>query len=62
MAPNPQLEPRPKHVSRNRDLAYRSSQDVSGPADCHPGLSLRSRSSFPSSSLWIGVRQRDFPT
>ena len=31
MAPNPQLEPRPKAVSRNRDLANRSSQDVSGP-------------------------------
>lgn len=31
MAPNPQLEPRPKTASRNRDLAYRSSQDVSGP-------------------------------
>jgi hypothetical protein len=31
MAPNPQLEPRPEAVSPNRDLAYRSSQDVSGP-------------------------------
>jgi hypothetical protein len=31
MAPNPQLEPRPKHISRNRDLAYRSRQEVSGP-------------------------------
>ena len=31
MAPNPQLEPRPKEVPRNRDLAYRSSQDVNGP-------------------------------
>jgi hypothetical protein len=31
MAPNPQLEPRPKPPTRNRDLAYRSSQDVSGP-------------------------------
>ena len=48
MAPNPQLEPRPKQVSRNRDLAYRSSQDVSGPPHCHLGPSLRSRSSFPS--------------
>jgi len=31
MAPNPQLEPRPKPTTRDRDLAYRSSQDVSGP-------------------------------
>ncbi len=31
MAPNPQLEPRPKATTRNRDLAYRPSQDVSGP-------------------------------
>ena len=31
MAPNPQLEPRPKEVTLNRDLAYRSSQDVNGP-------------------------------
>ena len=31
MAPNPQLEPRPKQVPSNRDLAYRSSQDVTGP-------------------------------
>ena len=31
MAPNPQLEPRPKAIKRNSDLAYRSSQDVSGP-------------------------------
>jgi hypothetical protein len=29
--PNPQLEPRPKATARNRDLTYRSSQDVSGP-------------------------------
>ena len=29
--PNPQLEPRPKATTRNHDLAYRSSQDVSGP-------------------------------
>ncbi len=31
MAPNPQLEPRPKSVSSNHDLAYRPSQDVTGP-------------------------------
>ena len=31
MAPNPQLEPRPKAESSNRDLPYRSSQDVTGP-------------------------------
>jgi hypothetical protein len=31
MAPNPQLEPRPKAAPRNRDLAHRSSQDVNGP-------------------------------
>ena len=31
MAPNPQLEPRPKQESNNRDLTYRSSQDVTGP-------------------------------
>lgn len=31
MAPNPQMESRPKAVSHNRDLAYRSSWDVSGP-------------------------------
>jgi hypothetical protein len=31
MAPNPQLEPRPKEISRNRDLAYRSSLDVTTP-------------------------------
>ena len=31
MAPNPQLEPRPKKVTNNRDMAYRSSEDVSGP-------------------------------
>jgi hypothetical protein len=31
MAPNPQLEPRPKEVSRNRDLAYRPSLDVTNP-------------------------------
>lgn len=30
MAPNPQMEPRPTAITRNRDLAYRSSQDVSG--------------------------------
>ena len=31
MAPNPQLEPRPKEVSHNRELAYRSSLDVTSP-------------------------------
>ncbi|HLA01339.1 MAG TPA: hypothetical protein VJ019_01125 [Aestuariivirga sp.] len=31
MAPNPQLEPRPKAITRSRDLAYRSSEDVSTP-------------------------------
>ena len=31
MAPNPQLEARPKASARNRDLAYRSSDDLSGP-------------------------------
>ena len=31
MAPNPQLEPRPKEISRNRDLAYRPSLDVTSP-------------------------------
>lgn len=31
MAPNPQLEPRPKEVSPNRDLAYRSSLDMTSP-------------------------------
>lgn len=31
MAPNPQLEPRPKSIKRNSDLAYRPSQDVTGP-------------------------------
>ena len=31
MAPNPQLEPRPKEILRNRDLAYRSSLDMTSP-------------------------------
>ena len=31
MAPNPQLEPRPKETTHNRDLAYRSTRDVTGP-------------------------------
>ena len=31
MASKTEMEPRPKPTSSNRDLAYRSSQDVSGP-------------------------------
>ena len=31
IAPNPQMEPRPTAITRNRDLAYRWSHDVSGP-------------------------------
>jgi hypothetical protein len=31
MAPKLQMEPSPKQVSRNRDLAYRSNHDVNGP-------------------------------
>ena len=31
MASKAEMEPRPKPTSSNRDLAYRSSQDVSGP-------------------------------
>lgn len=31
MASKTEMEPRPRSTSSNRDLAYRSSQDVSGP-------------------------------
>jgi hypothetical protein len=31
MASKAKMEPRPKPASSNRDMAYRSSQDVSGP-------------------------------
>jgi hypothetical protein len=31
MAPNPQLDTKPRATARKRDLAHRSNQDVSGP-------------------------------
>jgi hypothetical protein len=61
MAPNPQLEPRPKEVSRNRDLAYRSSQDVSGPIIVIMAIiAFAVVLSFALSADWSSTS--DFPT
>ena len=61
MAPNPQLEPRPKEVSRNRDLAYRSSQDVTGPLIAIMAIiAVAVGLSFVLTMDWSGTE--DFPT
>lgn len=61
MAPNPQLEPRPREITRNRDLTYRPGWDVTGPvivimAIIAFGIGL----SFVLTMDWSGTK--DFPT
>ena len=61
MAPNPQLEPRPKEITRNRDLAYRSSQDVTGPLIAIMAIiAVAVGLSFVLTMDWSGTE--DFPT
>jgi hypothetical protein len=61
MAPNPQLEPRPKEVSPNRDLAYRSSLDVTSPLIVIMAIiAFAVGLSFVLTMDWSGTE--DFPT
>ncbi len=61
MAPNPQLEPRPKEVSRNRDLAYRSSLDMTSPLIVIMAIiAFAVGLSFVLTMDWSG--KEDFPT
>ncbi len=61
MAPNPQLEPRPREITRNRDLAYRSSRDVSGPLIVIMAIiAFAVTLSFVLTMDWSGTE--DFPT
>jgi hypothetical protein len=61
MAPNPQLEPRPKAITRSRDLAYRSNEDVSTPLIVI--LAIIGFATFLSFVLtWDWSSTPDFPT
>jgi hypothetical protein len=61
MAPNPQLEPRPREIARNRDLAYRSSGDVTGPLIAVTAIiAFAVGLSFMLTMDWSG--KEDFPT
>ena len=61
MAPNPQLEPRPKTISRNRDLAYRSSLDMTNPLIVIVAIiAFAIGLSFVLTMDWSGAP--DFPT
>ena len=61
MAPNPQLEPKPNVITRNRDLAYRSSRDVTGPLIAIMAIiAFAIGLSFVLTMDWSGAE--DFPT
>ena len=61
MAPNPQLEPRPKETTRNRDLAYRSSLDMTSPLIVIMAIiAVAVGLSFVLTMDWSGMP--DFPT